>query len=193
LSSCRAYELSKDLKGYNLITLLVIYLEEDMTEKRTTPPNLKLNDLQITPYQYEESIDLDDSLSIRARIILSKEQYSALGKLSETVSVVRQGIDEDPREMEISEIAWSEHGDEINEEILLHDTEGKIVSPFLMIENSISLIIKQNIIIDELLNLLVSNNIIRTEQINEVNYHALKDVACDYAKSRVAIGWLTQD
>ena len=26
-----------------------------------------------------------------------------------------------------------------------------------------------------------------------VNYHALKDVACDYAKSRAAIGWLTQD
>jgi hypothetical protein len=25
-----------------------------------------------------------------------------------------------------------------------------------------------------------------------VNYHALKDVACDYAKSRVAIGRLTQ-
>jgi|GEM_PF-3023054 len=24
-----------------------------------------------------------------------------------------------------------------------------------------------------------------------VNYHNLKDVACDYAKSRVAIGWLT--
>ena len=32
-----------------------------------------------------------------------------------------------------------------------------------------------------------------TQSNKRVNYHALKDVACDYAKSRAAIGWLTQD
>ncbi|MEI6104660.1 MAG: hypothetical protein WCP70_12020 [Methanothrix sp.] len=38
---------------------------------------------------------------------------------------------------------------------------------------------------------IVFPNFIPPQSFCYVNYHGLKSVACDYAKSRVAIGWLT--
>ena len=85
----------------------VILLEEDENEEYTRPKSLILDDLELIPSQYEESRDLDDRLTIRARVVLSKEQYLRLGKLLGIVKVVRHDIDIEPRKMKLSEIAWS--------------------------------------------------------------------------------------
>lgn len=151
----------------NLVLFVVIYLERDEMED-TKPMSLEINNLELIPHRYKEDSDLDGYLTIHARVVLSKKQYTDLGKLPSTVNVIRHGIDDEPRVMELDEIAWSRQGDEINEEICLRDRGDNEVSLFVSLDNSISLVVKQSIIIDELLNMLVSNHIIDKTQMNEI-------------------------
>lgn len=154
----------------------MIYLRADENEESTTPDRLILDGLELMPYQYIEEYDRDDRLIIRARFTLSKEQYSHLGGLPNVVTVIRRGIDEEPRKMELSEIAWSERGNEIKEQIFLCDKdEDNYPNPLLLLENAVSLTVKQSIIIDELLNALVSNSVISGEQAHEIKANATNE------------------
>jgi hypothetical protein len=139
-------------------------------EKKTIKPtSLILDDLELKPYQYTEHADYDNNITIAARVVLSEEQYNALGKLPIFIKVTRTGIDEEPREMELAELAWSKNGNEVKEEIRLFDKEKTPELPFLVWQRNLSrLAAEHSLILDELLAALTSNNIIGKENIREI-------------------------
>lgn len=138
-------------------------------EETIMPSTIEINDLVLIPMKYREDTDLDGRLSINARFCLSEEQYADVGKLPGVVKVVRRGrdVDETPREMNLTELAWSKRGNEISEEISFCDKDN-ILSSFTNLDNSVELVVKQSVIMDELLKLLVSANVLSQSQINDM-------------------------
>jgi hypothetical protein len=136
-------------------------------EEFIVPSAIEINDIVLIPLKYREDINLDECLSINIRVCLSEEQYANLGKLSNVVKVARRGIDDTPREMDLTELAWSKRGNEISEEILLRDKDNEL-SSFTNLDNSVALVVKQSMIIDELLKLLVSTNVLSQGQITDL-------------------------
>ena len=127
-----------------------------------------MGDLELKPYQYREDVGWNDSLTIAARIVLTEAQCVELGKLYDVIRVVRSGIDPEPREMILREIAWYKDNGEIKEEIWLFEKEEKEDLPNISINNLERLVAGQSLIIDELLNILVSNNILEGKKVNEL-------------------------
>jgi hypothetical protein len=154
----------------------VIYLADRRTglplshcdiEEIIIPSTIEIDSLVLIPMKYGEDTDLDGCLSINARFCLSEAQYADVGKLPDVVKVVRRGndIDETPREMDLTEIAWSKRDNGIHEQILLRDKDN-ILSNFTCLDNSVALVVKQGMIIDELIKMLVSAKIISQRQID---------------------------
>ncbi|HOT07199.1 MAG: hypothetical protein A4E45_00484 [Methanosaeta sp. PtaB.Bin039] len=85
---------------------------------------LDIEDLSLHPYFYEEEFDCDD-LSIKARVLISPSEDARLRSLirsGDFFSVVRHGIDEQPREMRFGKtILWSRHNDGFKYEIIMVD------------------------------------------------------------------------
>ncbi len=85
---------------------------------------LRLKDITLCPYSYEEEFDGDD-LSIKSRVMVTPEQDARLRLLMRDDSyfpVVRTGICDKPREMRFSNtILWSRHGNRFKYEIILVD------------------------------------------------------------------------
>jgi hypothetical protein len=129
---------------------------------------LTLDGLELKPYQYKEMPYSDKRLEIHARFILSKDEYSNIGKLPRVIKVIRTGFDDEPNEMQFIEIAWSEFGDKIKEEIHFSEKELGNRLPLVTLANLYSLATEQKILLDEVLNLLVSNGVIRNEMLNEL-------------------------
>lgn len=144
---------------------------------RIKPTSLILNNLELTPYQYKEQVNSNGALTIKARINLSEEEYSDLGELREIIKVVRRGIDEEPREMELREIAWSEIKNKIKEEIWLFDKEeDKKSLPWMgYIGYSLKVVAEQSLVIDGLLDALVSEGILKEEKVKEIKAKNTKD------------------
>lgn len=128
-----------------------------------------LDNLELRPYQYEEDLDYDKSLRITARILLSEEQYSELGKLPRIVKVIRKGIDNDQREMELIEFAWSKSNNEIKEKIGLYDKKEKRRLPMAVWSNNLmKLVAEQHLMIEGLLTILASDGVLEEGKINEI-------------------------
>jgi hypothetical protein len=133
------------------------------------PTSLILDNLELKPYQYIERMNFDDTLSIRARVILSDAQYSDLGKIHGSVKVIRRGIDDKPREMELQEIAWSKRNGELKEEIWLSDKkETKSTPPIGWVGNLAFVVAEHDLILEELLNTLVSEGVTSEGKIKEI-------------------------
>jgi len=85
---------------------------------------LLIDDLILRPYFYEEEFDCDD-LSVKSRIMVTPDQDARLRMMMKDdgyFSVVRRGINEDPREMRFSNtILWSRHGNKFKYELILVD------------------------------------------------------------------------
>lgn len=142
-----------------------------LTKERnyTKPTSLLLEDLELEPYQYREDTGYDESLTITVRVVLSEAQYAMLGTFPPFIKVVRGGIDEEPREMEIVEIAWSKSGNEIKEEICLYDKSETPSIPIMGWQfNLARLAARQSIILDGLINHLTTRKIIDEEAIHEI-------------------------
>jgi hypothetical protein len=133
------------------------------------PKILIVDNLELEPYQYTESLGFDKSLTINARVVLSEVEYAEIGKIQGYAKVTRQGIDNEPREMELAEIAWSKEGDRIKEEVMLEDkTENERIGAGDFFRNFAVLVTKQSLLIDELLNVLESEGILKDEKIKEI-------------------------
>lgn len=146
---------------------MVIYLSNGASHLK--PTSLVLNDLELVPYQYREYLDSNDSLAIVARVILSEELYSNLGKLPEYVQVIRRGIDEKPREMELIETHWSKAGDEIKEQIRLYDKEEVPELPVLgWVFGEATEVAIQSLILNGLVDILISNGVLEKEKLDEM-------------------------
>lgn len=106
--------------GYDSNYFHSIELEE-MEELEVT--SLKVGGLDLHPYSYEEKFD-EDALIIEAKVVLSKSQYSDLKEIMKKTRyfpVIRQGINEEPREMRFGVTRWSEHEQGVKHELLLID------------------------------------------------------------------------
>ena len=135
-----------------------------------------LDNLELVPYQYKDNIGYNDALTIDFRVVLTEAQYSDLGKLPIFVKVVRNGIDKEPREMKLVEVAWSKNNNEIKEQIGLFDKEDKPKLPWLhLIESSARFTAKQSLIIDELLKALVSKNVLNNSDVDEIKSKITSD------------------
>jgi len=143
-------------------------LMEEKAEN-SEPKSLIINDLELKPYQYEEFLYPNGSIRIKARIMLSESQYNDIGKFQKYVRVIRQDIDDKPREMKLSETAWSKQGGKIKEQIMLVDEKEKdeigLVDPLL--KNLEILLAEQSLLIEELSTMLVSEGILSQEKIKE--------------------------
>jgi len=81
---------------------------------------LILDELTLTPYYYEEIIS--DGLEIKAKVLISEEQYAELKKLmlrQGYFPVIRKGISEQSKEMRFGLTHWSKHDNGIKHEIRL--------------------------------------------------------------------------
>ena len=140
------------------------------------PSSLILNNLELIPYQYREDLGYDKSLTIAARMVMSEKQYAELGKLPNHIEVLRGGIDKEPKEMDLVELAWSKSNNEIKVEIRLFDKEDKASLPCIVWQdNSARLAAEQSLIMDELLEILVSTGILEAEKINEIKSKITRD------------------
>ena len=84
---------------------------------------LVLGDLELSPYQYEEEIK-DDVLTIKARFHLTMAELTSVHALmrgGECFSVVRKGINPEPRMMRLGRGLWSQDEDEVKQELILVD------------------------------------------------------------------------
>lgn len=73
---------------------------------------LKIADLSLTPEKYYETSSRDEGLEIFARVVLRDEQnLERLREIlanEEEVAVIREGVHDAPRQMDVSVLGWSE-------------------------------------------------------------------------------------
>lgn len=146
--------------------------------------NIVINGNKFEPYFYEEEIDLEDDLRIKANVKLDETNWLVLKDLIYnvgSVTVVREGISDDEIEMGFAKTVWSEHDGEYKCRIILisqNDSKGiAILRPD--IDNIKNIIIRQSKTIDKLLLLLLEKDVINEsekerlmerEEINPLDY-----------------------
>ena len=150
--------------------------------------NLIIDKLTFHPYSYKEEF-VRDALIIDAKVRLSELQFVEIKKLIEKkdyFKVVRQGINDEPREMKFGLPLWSKHKDTIKYKIILSEkkyfeTQKKILFNdfFQKISNMGFLLAKQDGILKELLNILSSKKVLTNEEITKI-----KEKASNQTRSR---------
>lgn len=133
---------------------------------------LVLDGLELTPNQYEEKFDFNNKFWAKARVLLSDIEFGKIKELmeKESITVIRQGINEKPRQMGLSLRGWSKDEKGVKCQFSLHDhsnekLEFTIVGPLWGLAN---LAIKQKQIIDHLSNLLIQKGILKKEEYDNI-------------------------
>ena len=154
--------------------------------------SLIIDKLTFHPYWYKEEF-VRDALIIDAKVRLSELQFVETKKLIEIngyFKVVRQGINNESREMTFGLPLWSKHKDTIKYEITLSEkkyfeTQEKNLFDKLLdklsqrILNMGFLLAKQDGILKELLTILSSKKVLTNEEITEI-----KEKASNQTRSR---------
>ena len=143
--------------------------------------SLIIDKLTFHPYSYNEEF-VRDALIIEAKVRLSELQFAEIKKLidkNDYFKVVRQGINDEPREMKFGLPLWSKHKDTIKYKIILSEkkyfeTQKKILfnNFFQRISNMSFLLAKQDGILKELLTILSSKKVLTNEEITEIKEKA---------------------
>lgn len=128
--------------------------------------SLRVSGVEITPYAYQE-FDQGDRIEIVARFVTDPdqlEQLYALTRSKDIVEVVRIGIQETPRPMQLRMRIWSESEGERRQEILLVDPEqsesiSALSQTFQPLWNSHDTIIKQQATLEGLMGVLESKGL----------------------------------
>jgi hypothetical protein len=161
INNSYSYSGNKEWANYSLE---LEEMEEIKLEK------LMLDDLELTPYRYREDINLDDSLSVDGRVLLSESQFERVKKLIEKdINVIRKGINETPKQMYLLPVGWSKDEKGIKLQFRLNELKDENeLDPFRTIWNAVNLIIKQYQIIEQLANLLIQKNIIKKDEFESI-------------------------
>ncbi|ACK64701.1 hypothetical protein PCC8801_0613 [Rippkaea orientalis PCC 8801] len=138
--------------------------------------SLEVGELRLSPYFYKEFFD-GDSLQIEAKVILDGEKQDVIQKLiqnNDEITVIRHGIDEQPRLMTLNHSYWSKDGSQVKHGINLADVNHKNKSPksFDYFEYLGSMVVKTMInqaTIDVLLTTLVTKGIFSDAEIAKMN------------------------
>jgi hypothetical protein len=116
---------------YSTDSPLTTYTWELTQEEQLSIKTLQLGDLTVMPYEYVESFDGDGAMTIDARVKLDADQLARLRSLPLYFDVVRNGINQTPREMRLGRVLWSQHEGYAKHDIYLIDRSydaGKKVS-----------------------------------------------------------------
>lgn len=164
INNSYSYRGNKEYVNYSLEL-------EEMEEIKLD--KLILDDLELTPYQYRENIDLYDSLSIEARVRLSDAQFEKFKCLNEKnflLTVIRKGINETSKQMYLVPVGWSKDENGIKFQFDLYEPEKKLSAmPLRPLWRAVDLIIKQDQIIEQLASLLIQKDIIK-----RIEYESIK-------------------
>jgi hypothetical protein len=121
-------------QGYGENYLHKIFLDEI---EPLIPKSLVINGLEIHPYTYQEEIDPElNRLVIKARIFTSQTeclQLSSMAQAAKPVAVVRTGVQDGIRLMNLITGFWSQHPDGIKQEIGLAEPVVKKKDPLGLI------------------------------------------------------------
>jgi hypothetical protein len=124
----------------------------------------------LTPYKYKEEID-DEALIVQARVQLSAEEYKRLFELPTYFSVVRKGIDDEPREMRFGQCLWSESDDKYKIQLYLvekrlDDSKRGLGHSFLepQSSNDAGRIVRSAILLDRLIDSLIHKGVLSAEE-----------------------------
>ncbi len=115
--SWNAYAQSGDEHLYKLI----LREEEELSLEA-----LVIEGLELHPYEYREAFSEEGGLTIWAKLVGSKAGVLRLRALLKThpfFSVVRRGINEQPRQMRFGVAEWSEHEGQIKYRMVLVDSD----------------------------------------------------------------------
>lgn len=138
---------------------------------------LKLNNLNIEPYNYYEEIDASkgDSLIIKARTEINFDSWEKIQEIynqNEYFSVVREGISDEKMNMRFERVIWSKEQNSIKCALLLYENvydEFKIHSPIKPeIESLKKYLIKNENIIEFLIELLYEKDLLTNEDMENI-------------------------
>lgn len=162
INNSYSYKGNKEWVNYSLEL-------EEMEEIKLD--KLILDDLELTPYQYREKIDLYNSLSAEGRVLLSEAQFERVKELIEKdIIVIRKGISETPKQMYLLPAGWSKDEEGIKLQFRLNEPKDENeLNPFRTIWRAVDLIIEQDQIIEQLANLLIQKGIIK-----KIEYESIK-------------------
>ncbi len=129
---------------------------------------LVLDGWGLTPYKYQEEFQ-SDALIAQARVELTADEYEKLFAMPTFFSVVRKGIDDQPREMRFGQLLWSQSGDKYRVQLYMvektHDGSQPSHS-FLepQASNDARRIVYSSILLDRLIDSLVTKAILSPEE-----------------------------
>lgn len=158
--------------------------------------SLQLDDLEIVPYEYKETFDEKDRITIDARSRLDPDQLLRFNALPTYFSVVRKGISDSPKEMRLGRCLWSDHGEYVKQQIYLVDRaqDAERQSALFQPEfnHSIVAISEQTALLAALLEMLKAKGILDDDSIAEVRNgasEAMGKYALDFMKVADLDGW----
>jgi hypothetical protein len=132
---------------------------------------LLLDDMEVIPEQYEEKFDFEDKLWAKVRVPFFVGEFGKIKELikKHAITVVRQGINEKPRQMWLDLEAWSNNENVIKCQFSLFDYDDeKELNPMRPLWKLVDLVIKQNQIIDQLADLLIKNKYLEKEEYERI-------------------------
>jgi hypothetical protein len=143
------------------------------------PTRLHISDLSVEPYTYEEEFE-GHALIITARVALSDEDGRRLKDLiagRNYYPVVREGVNDEVREMRFGQVPWSQHGDTTKYLLTLverpFDDEGPQPSLGEPQASNVERALASCVgIVDALLDTLVTRGILTGEERNEIRSKA---------------------
>jgi hypothetical protein len=149
------------------------YYQMDIKEVEDLQPSLlTIGELNFHPYSYKEYFDGDD-LCIEAKLILDEDRYNSIKIVSQEsgkILVIRHGINEETRLMNLSLGLWSKENDKIKIQIKLNDAITNQSQALWMIHlaDAISKSFKNNAMIEILLTSLIDKGIFSEEDIEQI-------------------------
>jgi hypothetical protein len=138
---------------------------------------LRIGTFRVVPYSYNEETDSDGVMSIRARFALTGDDIETFSRLlyeDGSHQVVREGLDERPREMNFSNgCVWSKHGDEVRHSVdlydALRDNRRKPIRLFEPQQTNVQMrLIRSELILESLIDALGRKGVLSPDEVTAV-------------------------
>lgn len=156
------------------------YTLELTEEEKLNLSALKLGDMTVHPYEYEETFE-EEALGIEAKVSLSEAQHLQIKALQKSVDyfpVVRHGISKIHRQMRFGLCYWSQHNTEYKHKLVLVEESksqepSPLASAFLWTVQLRHQVADNSAVIDSLIATLHDKNILTEDEVNGIR----KDIA----------------
>lgn len=171
----RKYKISNTSYSYSNNSDGRMYFFTISEEENVKIDRLLIKDIELTPYEYEETLS-DDAIIINAKVIVTKDIADRIEGLNENeekyFTVIREGINENPIKMRFGLNIWSEHEDgSIKYRLVIvedkYDTEDDVRRPlnYPEAQNIRSLTLYHKSYIELLADLFVDKGLLTKEEI----------------------------